>query len=87
VDETLLKNREAKYGNTWFLAGKVVEMLRTPYIQFIRICPEYSHNWMMILSKLIRILFSPYDIDHWRDIAGYATLVQRDLEVHDDVPS
>jgi len=35
----------------------------------------------MIASKIGRIVSgNPHDIDHWRDIEGYARLVRRDLE-------
>jgi len=39
----------------------------------------YFFNWMMILNKLIRALYTPNDPDHWKDIAGYATLVMNDI--------
>ena len=32
----------------------------------------------MIASKIGRILSgNPHEVDHWRDIAGYATLIER----------
>lgn len=32
----------------------------------------------MIASKIGRIMSgNPHDVDHWRDIAGYATLIER----------
>ena len=37
----------------------------------------------MILHKIARIINgNPNEIDHWRDIAGYAELVVRELERH-----
>lgn len=33
-----------------------------------------------IAGKLGRINQNPHEIDHWRDIAGYAMLVVRDME-------
>jgi len=40
----------------------------------------FGYNWIQMLGKLCRILFSPNKIDHWRDIAGYAELVVREME-------
>ena len=39
----------------------------------------------MIFSKIARICVgNPNEIDHWRDIAGYALLVVRELESEND---
>jgi hypothetical protein len=42
--------------------------------------PELLVAWMMILNKLMRLLFTPYSEDNWKDIAGYAQLVLRFME-------
>jgi len=74
IDE-LLNERDSEYGGAWLICGQLVRsldlsaILRTPY----------THNWIMIFSKVIRILASPSKLDHWQDIAGYATLVARHI--------
>ena len=79
--QTLLAERAVTHGETWIVAGEVVQMLHHNYelMNTINSTP-YGHNWMLLLSKLIRCLYTPYNIDHWRDLAGYATLVVNHLE-------
>lgn len=71
----LLNDRGSSYGQTWFEAGKVIQLLQEPFANFVREAGWMSHNWVLILSKLIRILYTPYKEDHWRDLIGYATLI------------
>lgn len=43
--------------------------------------PQMDLGLTMIVGKLARILSgNPQEPDHWRDIAGYATLVAKNLE-------
>lgn len=43
--------------------------------------PYQRESLDMIASKIARALYGdPTEIDHWRDIAGYAQLVVRELE-------
>ena len=43
--------------------------------------PVKREALQMIQHKIARILAGdPNEIDHWRDIAGYATLVAKELE-------
>lgn len=37
-------------------------------------------NWMIILSKMMRILVTPNDPEHWKDIEGYAALARDKIE-------
>lgn len=76
----LLKDRGEHYGHTWLLAGQVMGILKEPFVHMLEVSPQYVHNWVLILSKLIRVLFDPYHKDSWRDIIGYATLVLNHLE-------
>jgi hypothetical protein len=72
---TLLNARKNEYGQAWLDSGRVIGLLSEDFVAFVEAQPYYVHNWVLILSKLIRILHSPNNPDHWRDIAGYATLV------------
>lgn len=80
MTEELLRERKSKYGDTWREAGEVMGILQVPFTKFL--CSEswMAHNWVLILSKLIRILYSPREKDHWRDIIGYATLVLQNID-------
>jgi hypothetical protein len=71
----LLKDRGSSYGQTWIEAGKVLQLLHVPFTNFVGEAGWMAHNWVLILSKLIRILYTPYNEDHWRDLIGYATLI------------
>lgn len=73
----LLKDRSERYGRTWILAGIIVAMLLEEQPRIT--CSPYIHNWVLIISKVVRTMYTPYDSDHWRDIAGYAQLVLEDL--------
>ena len=81
--QSLLDEREKTHGQFWVSARKAQQL---KYV--IRV----GRNWHdmpdeqcealdMIAVKIARILTGNHDeIDHWRDIAGYANLVVRELE-------
>lgn len=79
--KALLAERAITHGETWIVAGEIVQMLQRNYelMGAINSTP-YGHNWMLLLSKLIRCLYTPNHVDHWRDLAGYATLVAEHLD-------
>jgi hypothetical protein len=62
------------------LSGQIMGFLSVEFTHFLKEAPWMSHNWVLILSKLIRILFTPYKRDHWADIVGYAQLVVEQLD-------
>jgi hypothetical protein len=73
-----LEQRGRQYeqvGPTWKIVGQIISTLNLSVLQRT----PYTHNWVQILGKLIRALSSPNDPEHWRDIAGYATLVLDDI--------
>lgn len=78
--EALLEKRQEKYGDAWIVPGemaKLVDLTKVADMNFLYV-------FMVILSKLVRITSTPSDIDHWKDIAGYATLVFQHLEKLED---
>lgn len=79
IDE-LLEAREEVYGDSWFMAGEAMGFLRKPLMNLLSTAPWMAHNWVLMLSKLIRILYSPYHRDNWADIVGYATLVLNSMD-------
>jgi hypothetical protein len=70
--KTLLQERGEEYGEAWLSAGQVMVVLGYRHNLFRK--SMFAHNWVLILSKMMRALHSPYKEDTWRDIAGYATL-------------
>lgn len=79
----LLSERASLYGPTgWKDTTEAVEVLckghPEVYARLIRY--GFFFNWVLILSKLVRAIYSPENPDHWRDICGYAKLVLNDLE-------
>ena len=75
--QSLLKQRGSEYGETHYLVGLVIKTLEEPFIQFVRKTPELVHNWVLMMSKLIRILHSPYKRDNYDDLIGYAELCRK----------
>ncbi len=74
--EALIKHRREEYGEAWILASEMARPLKLDEITRV----NFLYVVMVILSKLARIAKSPTNIDHWKDIAGYATLVFQYLE-------
>ena len=76
----ILDEREKTHGDFYRVAGTAQEL---------KDVMRRGKNWKilddteretleMIASKVGRILSgNPHEIDHWRDIAGYATLIER----------
>lgn len=83
----LLETRGEDYGEAWKLASEVFRVimgLRGAETKQVRhsdlLNSLYFHNWFQILGKLIRLSFTPHQMDSWMDIIGYATLVVEDLK-------
>ncbi len=75
----LLEERGAEYGTSHVLAGKVIGLLADPFVALVHTAPELVHDWVLMLSKLIRILHSPYKLDSYDDLIGYAELAKRTI--------
>jgi len=84
----LLVSRGDEYGEAWKLTGIVTGALLDDFVKMATVYPPVIHNWILILSKLLRALRSPKNRDHWVDIAGYAQLIVDDLdnEAKNEVP-
>lgn len=76
----LLKTRKKRYGDAHKYAGYAMGLLKEPFTNLLIVGPQFSHNWVLMLSKLIRILFDPYYIDNYDDLIGYATLCKQMAE-------
>jgi len=83
--EEILEQRQQTHGN-YRLNAKVSQRLidtiqyeMTPAWRELQ--PYQRHSIQMICMKLGRIAVGdPDEVDHWRDIAGYAELVVKELE-------
>ena len=78
--DKLLQERDTAYGGAWKLTGLVVNLLKDHFIKFLEMAPQYSFSWMIMQCKLVRMLSSPYEPDHYKDLIGYATLCLNDIE-------
>ena len=81
--EALLEERGAQYGEAWrianaFLAGIPLQAVQTA---------GCLHNYAMIMSKMCRILATPKNPEHWRDIEGYARLQREEFDAQESVQS
>lgn len=78
---TLLAERGKTHGDyKWdaTIAMQLVDVVNShiPVADPLKYTPPMRHSLIMICFKLARILAGDPDFaDHWRDIAGYATLV------------
>jgi len=78
--QSLLDEKEKHYGNAHELTGMVMGALTDPFLAMLNTAPMFSHNWVLMLSKLIRMLSDPYHLDNYDDIIGYATLCKQMAE-------
>lgn len=79
----IVEERQAVYGDAWFDAGIVMGVIPHRISNLLVVAPWMLHNWVLILSKLLRATVSPYNKDHWLDIMGYAQLVYDKIEKED----
>lgn len=83
-EENILEIRNTEYANAWKVAGELISHIflstthTTKFDDLIN--SGYMHNWVLCLSKLIRIVALPTKLDNWIDLRNYADLVAEDLE-------
>lgn len=81
----VLNERETTHGSftqTARIAQVIKHQIRVGAAQSgVHITAEMSESLDLIATKIARIVSgNPTEVDHWRDIAGYATLVAEKLE-------
>lgn len=79
----ILEQREAQYGafKTHAKISQELKEFMWADMHWIRLRKTQKEALEMIAHKIARILNgNPNYIDSWRDIAGYATLVVKELE-------
>jgi hypothetical protein len=80
--DAILDARQARYGgfrNNSEVAQKLKSVLTT-HPAWESLDPWHQEALHQILSKVSRLIFNPNYLDNWVDIAGYATLVVKELE-------
>lgn len=86
VDDTLAE-RESMYGeytNVASTAQCLKDVMRVTK-GWINLSPSQRESLDMVANKIARILNGDPNIaDHWHDIAGYARLVEVELEKNND---
>lgn len=80
--EEVAKERNNQYLDAWSKTGPLLHLIRNDLFKFLLMAPKFFFPWVIILNKLLRALGSPYNRDHWLDIAGYATLVLKDIDAN-----
>jgi hypothetical protein len=79
--DAILAQREARYGgfrNNAIIAQSLKSVLQT-HPSWGSLDPFHQEALHQILSKVSRLVFNPNYLDNWTDIAGYATLVIKEL--------
>lgn len=81
--DTILQDREDTHG-AYADVAKLTQALQDTFYNTVDVPPELSPEMklgiFMILHKLARVFCgNPKEVDHWLDIAGYATLVINSL--------
>jgi small ligand-binding sensory domain FIST len=82
VDDTL-NTRQTRYGNYRDVANTAqdLKLVLRRSKNFFNMEPYMKESLDMICNKIGRIVSGdPYYDDSWHDIAGYATLVEKQLE-------
>lgn len=80
-----LENRSSTYGNYSDCVTMRLEIMHILKSHHQRMnttsMKEFDYSCIVdVVNKLIRVSATPDHIDSWRDIAGYATLIQRHHE-------
>jgi bcepNY3gp66 len=88
IDE-ILAERGKTHGKFWEHAKVSQELKEAISCHFDThansLSPQQQEALEMICHKIARIVAgNPNFVDHWRDIAGYATLVADELEEQDE---
>lgn len=79
--------RDEKYGGAWYKVGVLIQKMGPIILEsnLFKNSP-FSHNFILILSKLFRSLHDPYYDDNWKDIIGYCELILRYIEERENSP-
>lgn len=79
--DDLLRARNAKYGNSYYATDKAIMAMIEGDASNLQglLDAGILANWVIIMSKMNRAIWSPNEPDHFRDIAGYCSLIAKIL--------
>jgi hypothetical protein len=86
---TLLYERKKTHGDYYRTAGTAQELkdVMRRGVNWKTLDDTQREALEMIATKIARVLSgNPHEADHWRDIAGYATLIEKWLTSCNDLP-
>jgi hypothetical protein len=86
---TLLYERQKTHGDYYRTAGTAQELkdVMRRGVNWKTLDDTQREALEMIATKIARVLSgNPHEADHWRDIAGYATLIEKWLTSCNDLP-
>lgn len=74
--EKLLEERNSQYGNSYYATDRAISAMIEGDTSLLQAMSDAGvlGNWIIIMSKMNRAIFSPLKEDHWKDIAGYSNL-------------
>lgn len=73
--DQVMNERNDKYGNAWFLTGKVTHECFNIARPVIFTESALSYNWQIIVCKMMRCIWSPLYDDNWLDTLNYSRLI------------
>lgn len=76
----LLTERGSDYGDTHIIVGKIIALIEQPFVKMVLEYPELVHDYVLMLSKVIRIVFNPFKLDSYDDLIGYTALAKDIIE-------
>lgn len=85
--QELLESRNEKYKNSFYATDRAINSMiegNSANLQNL-VNAGLLGNWIIMMSKMNRAIWSPLERDHWEDIAGYANLQLRIIDKDFDV--
>lgn len=84
TEKTVIEEREETHG-PFSTTSKIAQNIKFSMLygdsKWVSLKPDQREALDMIAHKIARIVSgNPNEVDHWTDIAGYASLVTRQLE-------
>lgn len=76
----LVSERTAMYQDAWLKTGETLASLQDQGRLDEILSTPFGYALIIILNKTDRLLADPNNLDSWKDIAGYATLVAQHIE-------
>ena len=75
---SILDQREKTHGSYTQQAALAQDLKTRIRAECRNLVPQQQESLEMICVKIARIVCgNPHEVDHWRDIAGYAALIER----------